>query len=209
VVSNSVTILSNPLHNPASVESVATASYPWLVTLVLLGSIVPVVPTGAVVSAAAVVAAHAGGVHVGVVVILAAVAAYVGDCVTFALCRGGSRPVIRWLGWDQDTKGLVKARQRLEDHGVQALIVARLVPAGRIPVIMAAGVVDYPWNRFLPGGAVAALVWAMAYATLGLVGGTVFVEPWQGIVVVIAVTLAITIAVRGVGRLMARREEAH
>ena len=63
--------------------------YPLLFGLVLLGSIVPVVPTGAVVGAGAAVATTTDNLSLPLVVLVAAVAALAGDLVTFAVCRFG------------------------------------------------------------------------------------------------------------------------
>ena len=70
----------------------ATIGYPALGLGVLLGSIVPVVPTGAVVGAAAAIATTTDRLFLPWVILLATVAALVGDLVTFAAGRAGQRP---------------------------------------------------------------------------------------------------------------------
>ena len=62
----------------------ATIGYPALGVGVLVGSIVPVVPTGAVVGAAAAIAMTTGRLWLPAVIGLATVAALAGDLVTFA-----------------------------------------------------------------------------------------------------------------------------
>ena len=67
----------------------ASIGYPALGAGVLLGSIVPVVPTGAVVGAAAAIATTTGHLWLPAVIALATVAALAGDLVTFAAGRAG------------------------------------------------------------------------------------------------------------------------
>ena len=48
---------------------------------------------------------------------------------------------------------------------------------GRIPVLLAAGALAYPWRRLVPAATVAALLWAIAYAALGVLSGGIFDSP--------------------------------
>src|SRR5688572_19470485 len=104
--------------------------------LVAFGSIVPVVPTGAVVSATAVLAAHRDPVTPLVVIAVAAVAAYVGDAATYAACRAGGEPLARRLTlyrgpnhWGP-TRLAEKVQTQLRERPVSSLLVSRLLPAG-------------------------------------------------------------------------------
>ena len=106
-----------------------------MVIAVLVGAIVPIVPTGAVVSASAVLALHTSRISLLVVVLLATAAAFVGDCVVFALFRLGGPRFGRWLGRDRRPRRFDEAQHRLVDHGWQVLVVSRLIPAGRIPTL--------------------------------------------------------------------------
>jgi membrane protein DedA with SNARE-associated domain len=71
--------------------------YPALFGGVLLGSVIPVVPTGAVVGAGAAVAVTSGELSLPLVVALAAAAALVGDLLTFGAARAGSDAALRWV----------------------------------------------------------------------------------------------------------------
>src|SRR6266511_755792 len=75
----------------------ATIGYPALFGGVLLGSIIPIVPTGAVVSAAAAVAASTGQMSLPLVILLATIGGYLGDVVTFGVPRLGSAAAYRWI----------------------------------------------------------------------------------------------------------------
>ena len=124
--------------------------YPLLFGLVLLGSIVPVVPTGAVVGAAAAVATTTDHLSLTLVVLVSAVAALTGDLITFAVCRFGGPSAVRWVARGQHTDRIEEVRGQFRRHGWQIIVVGRLLPAGRIPVLLAAGALAYPWRRLLP-----------------------------------------------------------
>lgn len=172
-------------------------SYPVLVALVLLGSVLPVVPTGAVVSAAAALAMTSGGeLSTLIVVVLAATAAFAGDSITFAVCRVGGPRVLRWFRQSKNATAVEEARDRLSYHGARFLIVARLIPAGRIPSLLAAGALKYPWHRFLAGCAVAVTVWASLYALLGVISGGIFDNPTQGVIAAIVIVFVVSVLTR-------------
>jgi membrane protein DedA with SNARE-associated domain len=161
--------------------------------LVLLGSILPIVPTGAVVSATAVVAAHRDPVTPLLVIAVGALAAYLGDGVVYALCRRGGEAVTRRLHLSaKPVRAAEAVRRRLMQRPVTVLLVSRLVPAGRIPVLLAAALVDLPWRRFLVANGPACVLWSASYAAIGVLGGSVFPEPWQGVVAVIVLALLVT-----------------
>jgi membrane protein DedA with SNARE-associated domain len=155
----------------------ATFGYPVLLLGVLLGSIVPVVPTGAVVGAAAAIATTTDHLSLPLVILGATVAALAGDLVTFAVGRVGSEAALRWVARGQTPERLEQARGRFETRGWQLVVVGRLIPAGRIPVLLAAATLDYPWRRLVPAAAVACLLWAVAYTVLGIVSGGLSDEP--------------------------------
>jgi membrane protein DedA with SNARE-associated domain len=144
---------------------------------VLLGSIVPVVPTGAVVGAAAAVATSSGQLSLPVVLLVATAAALVGDLVTFAVCRSGGPAAVRWVARGQHADRIEEVRGQFRRHGWQIVVVGRLLPAGRIPVLVAAGALAYPWRRMVPAATAAAFLWAVAYALLGVVSGGIFANP--------------------------------
>ena len=151
--------------------------YPVLFGGVLLGSVVPVVPTGAVVGAAAAVAVTTDHLSLPLVVLLAALAALAGDVVTFTVCRFGGPTAVRWVARGQHAERIEEVREQFRRHGWQIVVVGRLLPAGRIPVLLAAGALAYPWRRLLPASAAAGLLWAAAYALLGVLSGGIFDSP--------------------------------
>ncbi|MFB7466013.1 DedA family protein [Streptomyces sp. NPDC056224] len=182
--------------------------YPALFVLVALGALVPVIPTGALVSSAAVVAFHHDSLPYGVLLVFAvsALAAFTGDVTLYWLGQRGvrSRSGSRWL---EALRGratperLEQARTGLDEHGVLVLVVSRLLPAGRIPVMMACLLARLPLRRFARADALACLAWAAAYGLIGILGGSLFSEPWKGVALVVALTLLISAGPPGWRRL--------
>ncbi|WP_222192821.1 DedA family protein [Modestobacter italicus] len=155
----------------------SSLGYPVLFGGVLLGSVVPVVPTGAVVGAAAAVAVTTDAMSLPVVLLLATLGAFTGDVITFAICRSGGPTAVRWVARGQHAERIEEVREQFRRHGWQIVVVGRLLPAGRIPVLLAAGALAYPWRRLLPASLAAGAVWAGAYALLGVVSGGIFDSP--------------------------------
>jgi membrane protein DedA with SNARE-associated domain len=151
--------------------------YPLLFGLVLLGSVIPVVPTGAVVGAAAALATTTDSLGLPLVLLVSTLAALSGDLITFAVCRFGGPAAVRWVARGQHPERIEEARSQFREHGWQIIIAGRLLPAGRIPVLVAAGALAYPWRRLLPASLAAAFLWAVAYALLGVLSGGIFDSP--------------------------------
>ncbi len=168
-----------------------SVGYPLLFGGVLLGSIVPVVPTGAVVGSAAAFATTSNDLGLPTVLALATLAALIGDLITFAVCRSGGPAAVRWVARGQHTERLEEVRGQFRQHGWQIIVAGRLLPAGRIPVLLAAGALSYPWRRLVPAQFVAALLWAGAYALLGVASGGIFDSPL--IAVLIATLLVLLV----------------
>ncbi|WP_063749918.1 VTT domain-containing protein, partial [Streptomyces sp. C] len=175
--------------------------YPALFVLVALGALVPVIPTGALVSSAAVVAFHQRSLPLGVLLVIAvaALAAFCGDVALYWLgsrgvrSRGGSR-WLESLRGRAEPERLERARGRLDEHGVLVLVLSRLVPAGRIPVMLACLLGGLPLRRFARGDAPACVAWAATYGLIGILGGSLFSEPWKGVVLAVGLTLLISAA---------------
>jgi membrane protein DedA with SNARE-associated domain len=174
--------------------------YPTLFLLVFLGALVPVVPTGALVSSAAVVAFHqAAPLALLFVFGTASTAAFLGDIALYWLGRRGmkSKNGSRWLEALRSRapeERLSQAQGKLADHGVAVLVLSRLVPAGRIPVMLACLMAEWPLRRFVRGNLPACLAWAVTYQLIGILGGSLFKEPWQGVVAAVALTVTISAA---------------
>ncbi|MBO8193764.1 VTT domain-containing protein [Streptomyces oryzae] len=175
--------------------------YPSLFLLVVLGSLVPVVPTGALVSGAAVVALHQSLPVFALLSVfgIASLAAFLGDIGLYWLGRRGvgSKNGSRWLSALRERAAperLAQADARLREHGVAVLVVSRLIPAGRIPVMLACLLSRMRMREFARGDVLACLAWAAVYQLLGVAGGSLFPRPWEGIAAAVALTLLVSAA---------------
>ncbi|WP_370416909.1 DedA family protein [Streptomyces fradiae] len=172
--------------------------YPSLFLLVAFGALVPVVPTGAIVSSAAVVAFHQSTpFSLLFVFLVSSCAAFLGDLALYWLGQRGvrSRNGSRWLAALSSRvtpDRLAHAQERLESHQVPVLVLSRLVPAGRIPVMLACLLAGMPLRRFARGDLPACLAWAATYQLIGILGGSLFPEPWQGVVAAVGLTVLIS-----------------
>jgi membrane protein DedA with SNARE-associated domain len=175
---------------------------------VLLGAVLPVLPTGAAVSAGAVLASHSNPIGLVGVLIAGAGGAYVGDLIVYAGCRAGGEGLAKRVGWLRDNASLDALRQRLAEHEVTVLLTSRLIPGGRVPVLLAAGLAGYPWQRFALVDLTASSLWAAVYMAIGLLGYALFDEPWQGVVAAIVLVLLTTVISSVVQRIRRRRTEA-
>ncbi|UUS33755.1 VTT domain-containing protein [Streptomyces changanensis] len=172
--------------------------YPALFLLVALGALVPVVPTGPIVGSAAVVAYHqTAPLSLLWVFLVASAGALTGDAGLYWLGRrgAGSRNGSRWLASLRARAApdrLERAQERLRQHRVPVLVLSRLVPAGRIPVMVACLLARMPLGRFVRADVPAVLAWAVAYQLVGVAGGSLFPYPWQGVAAVVGLTLLVS-----------------
>jgi membrane protein DedA with SNARE-associated domain len=95
---------------------------------------------------------------------------------------------------------------RLAEHEITVLLTSRLIPGGRVPVLLAAGLAGYRWHRFAVVDLISSSLWAVVYMAIGLLGSALFPEPWQGVVAAIVLVLLTTVVSSLIQRL--RRKAA-
>ena len=103
-----------------------------LTGLVLFGAVIPIVPTGATVSAAAVLARSERPWEVVLVIGFGALGAYLGDLLMYAILRAAGAPLAQRVGWlhAEDPDGaLQRLRTGIEEHEVRSLLLSRLIPS--------------------------------------------------------------------------------
>jgi membrane protein DedA with SNARE-associated domain len=159
---------------------------------VLLGAVLPVLPTGAAVSAGAVLASHSNPIGLVGVLIAGAGGAYVGDLIVYGACRLGGERLAKRVGWLRDNASLDALRVRLSKHEISVLLTSRLIPGGRVPVLLAAGLAGFSWRRFAVVDLAASSLWAAVYMAIGLLGFALFDEPWQGVLAAIVLVILVT-----------------
>lgn len=189
-------------------DHVSLATLAVLFGVVAFGAIVPVLPTGAAVSSAAVLASSEHAWEVLLVVAVGAAGAYVGDLVTYAALRRAGEPLARRVGWlhddPDDGSRLSRLRERIEHAEVRTLLVSRLVPGGRVPVLLVAALTGYPWYRYVSAAAVAATLWSTVYAAVGVLGDGIFDDDRTALVVAVVGALLLSLLPQLVARLRHR-----
>jgi membrane protein DedA with SNARE-associated domain len=163
----------------------------WLFLVVSFGAIVPVIPTGAAVSGAAALAFHENPLLIVLIIAAGAAGAYVGDLVMYAMCRAGGEQLARRLRWLRDEEHLAAVKQRLQRSQIPVLLVSRLLPGGRVPVLLAAAFLGLSWRTFVVANLPACALWSVVYAGIGVAGGSIFPEPWEGVVAAVVLILII------------------
>ncbi|GGF42715.1 membrane protein [Marmoricola endophyticus] len=169
-----------------------------LTGVVLFGAVVPIVPTGAAVAASAVLARAEHPWELVLVVGFGGLGAYLGDLVMYAILRAAGAPLAQRIGWlhaDDPDGALQRLRHGIEEHEVRSLLLSRLIPAGRIPVLLAAALGGYPWGRFVTANIGAALLWAVMYSLIGILGNTIIPDTRLalGAVVLVAVLVSVVL----------------
>jgi membrane protein DedA with SNARE-associated domain len=184
------------------IDVVSNASgwaYAILFLVAALDALVPIVPSETAVITAGVVAA-AGGLSLPLVIAAAAAGAFVGDNTAYLLgSRFGPRVQGRLVRGERGRASLEWAERQLDERGGELIVIARFIPAGRTAVTLSAGLLRYPWRRFVVFDATAAVVWASYAALLGYFGGSAFEEaPWKGLLLALAIALTVSGAVEAV-----------
>jgi membrane-associated protein len=154
---------------------------------------------------ASVLAAH-GHLWIWLIVPLAALGAFVGDNVSYALGHFFGDPLAtRLFRGESGRRRLDWARAALDRRGATIIVVARFVPGGRTAVTFAAGTLEFPWRRFARYDALAVLIWATYSGMLGYIGGSTFEHStWKALVLAFGLAAAIALVLELVRRLKAR-----
>ncbi|MQA85579.1 MAG: DedA family protein [Streptosporangiales bacterium] len=182
------------------------SAYPAIFLVCAIDAFFPAVPSETVVIAAAAVRA-AGDPGLLWVIVLAAIGAFVGDHVSYAIGRFfGSRAVRRLLGGRRGRAAQEWAERMLLERGGLIIVALRFIPGGRTATTLAAGTLRYPLRRFTAFDAVAALCWAMYATGIGYFAGGLFKgNHLLAVVVGIGVSVAMSAVVETVRHLLRRR----
>jgi membrane protein DedA with SNARE-associated domain len=184
---------------------------PWtyllVFALVALDVLFPILPAEASVLVAAVLAGT-GQLSIGWIVIAATLGAFVGDNVAYWIGRKAGRPLVTRV-LRGHAERLEQVGREFHDRGGSFIIIGRFIPGGRTAVAVGAGVLHYPWFRFIAYDAVAAVIWALQAAIPGYIGGVVFADrPWIGLAIGVALAVAITVTIETVRRIRERRRSS-
>jgi membrane-associated protein len=168
-------------------------AYVIVLALAVLDAVLPIVPSETAVITAGVVAAT-GGMNLELVILAAAVGAFLGDNTAYWIGhRFGARARKRFFRGEKGQRSFEWAERQLDRRGGELIAVARFIPGGRTAVTLSAGTLHFPWRRFAIFDAIAAVLWAAYAALLGYFGGQAFEgAAWKGLIVALATGLALT-----------------
>lgn len=172
-----------------------------LAASVLVGSAIPFVPTGEMVSGAAAVAAHSK-LNVLLIFLITWVCSVLGDAVMLMEARLGRRRLQRWLDRAKFGARVQTAQRGLTANAFNAVVTGRLIPGGRTPVIVALGLSRFSVRRFVLLDTVACALWAGIYSTIGSIGGRIATHPVWAMVIAIAFAVSMGVLVQEVRKLV-------
>ena len=90
--------------------------------------------------------------------------------------------------------------------GAAIVVIGRFIPGGQTAVAVAAGILGYPWRRFVPFAGVGAVGWAVYGSLLGALGGRAFEgEVWKGTLLSLAIAAVVGAAIELTRRRLQRR----
>ncbi len=179
-----------------------------IVAVALLDSVIPIVPSESAVILGGIAAARGDHRYLAVAV-AAAVGAFVGDNIAYALgWRASGRLYERWLANPKTRARLEWAETQIQQRGGPLLVTARFVPGGRTAVTLSSGVTRQKWGWFVRWDIAASIAWAMYATTLGYVFGEKFADSHAtAFIAAFAAALAVTGLIEVVRWARARRKD--
>lgn len=156
-----------------SADSWGAAIYFWIIPAVLGDAIFPLVPSEMIVITGGALSAD-GRASIFLVLLLAAVASWVGDMVVFQLFRRRLSHVLdRWRWGRRVHRGIHEAiakAGRTTTYGT--IIGARFIPGGRLATSAAAGIASVSVRGFSLCAGLGAILWACWLVGLGYFTGS-------------------------------------
>ncbi len=142
---------------------------------------------------------YAGSTHrlnVVEIVLVAIVAAVVGDNLGYWVGRKGGWPLLRRYRrvWHIDDATLKIGVYLFRCHGGKVVFVGRFVPLLRTYGALLAGVNRFPWSRFLFWNGTSACAWATVWGTLAFVFGNAL-RRYESIATLSALGVALAVTV--------------
>ncbi|MEV7627977.1 DedA family protein [Actinoplanes sp. NPDC089786] len=180
-------------------------SSPWLYLILmsvsLLDSFLPLIPSEPVIILAGVFAA-AGSTNLGLVIGATAVGAFLGDQVPYALGRRLSAAIGKRLPPGSRRRATHEwiARQ-LAARGGFVLVSTRFIPVGRYLVTVTTGMVRYSYRQFVLFTLVGGAAWGAYTVMTGYLGGVLFQD---NALLAFAVGLGLALLLSGVMELIRR-----
>lgn len=173
---------------------VAAAASPWALPVTALLTVADaflvVVPSETVVVALGSLAISEGVPNPFLLVLVAALAAVLGDSLTFLLGSRLGAPLLARVRQPRVRAVFAWAGENLQRRAALVILIARYIPFGRVAVNLVAGATGFPYRRYLPLSLLACSAWAVYNVGVGAVFGA-----WLGENPVLAVVVSVLIAV--------------
>jgi membrane protein DedA with SNARE-associated domain len=166
-------------------------SLPALGALLVLGSAVPFMPTGELVSGSAALTTT-GLLPLAAVFLISWLCSLAGDTALLLEARLGRRHIQGWLERHPLGHKVRRTQTTIDQNAFQAVVTGRLIPGGRAPVILALGLSQISLRRFLAADTVACAVWAALYTGVGAVGGAITGDPLWGLALAVVAAIAVS-----------------
>jgi len=149
-----------------------TYGYGLLFLVVALESLGVPVPGETALIAAAALAAR-GHMEIALVVVVAAVAAILGDASGYWIGRKGGLAFVRRYGRlvRMDDAKVAHVRRFFERHGAKTVFFGRFIALLRTWAALFAGMGEMPYGQFTLYNASGGIVWAAAFGTIGYLFG--------------------------------------
>ena len=167
---------------------------------VLVGSAIPFVPTGEMVSGAAAFASHSR-LNLLLIFVITWLCSVFGDTLMLIEARLGARRLRGWIERTKFVDRVTAAQVGLTRNAFNAIVTGRLIPGGRTPIIVALGLSRYSIRRFMMCDLVACALWAGIYSTIGSIGGRIAHHPVWAMVIAIAFAVSVGALVQQIRRL--------
>ncbi|MFD7024082.1 DedA family protein [Promicromonospora sukumoe] len=164
--------------------------YPAMFAFATIDGFFPPLPSESVVITLTVSAHSTGTPWMWLVLIAAAVGAWVGDQIAYQIGKMIGTERVPFLRSARGRRAVDWAERALTRRGASFILAARYVPIGRVAVNMTAGAVGYPRRRFMFIAAIAAVMWALYSAGIGLVAAQ-----WLGHEPLLAIVIGVVLGV--------------
>ena len=117
--------------------------------------------------------ASTGKFHLGLVMLIAATGAVIGDNIGFAIGHHFGRSVLLRVGrfFFLTPKRFEHMENYFESHGNKTILVARFITGLRVFAALLAGASKMPWRVFIVFNVAGAILWSVVITTLGYLFG--------------------------------------
>jgi membrane protein DedA with SNARE-associated domain len=151
---------------------------------------------------AASILASRGHYSIVSVIVVAAVAAIVGDNVGYWIGRTGGRRLLERWGFVRrySAKALPPSERFFEKHGGKTVFIARFVAVLRVTAAWLAGITHMTWWRFFLWNATGGIVWATLVGLLAYYFGKAAADAFQtyGLYALLAIVVVAVVGFFGV-----------